>query len=299
MPLFDAYRSEACACRTVNEFNRLHIDYEAWLSPSEFEELARGIHACAPTMPPASMIWARGLGELIARSGNPVRAWDRRPVYQDAVWYAPGDGAPPRRERTLVVCYTDFFGRLFMPIPAYLQHCPAPGHDYLVLRDRSRRYFVEGLADVAPTLTSALRAVLGAIDAHKFRRIQSVGASSGGFAALWSAVEFGFSSGVSLGGAAPSTLERSGLSADGFREALRAHPVPPLAYYYSADYPTDRANAAELAALMPVVTVPIAGASKHNLVFEIYQRGELVEFLAGVHAIPPRATRYAAPDAAT
>lgn len=288
MSLFESYRADAGACRTVNEFNRLHIDYEAWISPSEFAELARAIRANASSLPPASSLWAKGLGDLIARSGAPERPWERRPVIPDATWFAPGRGAPPRRERTLVVCFTDYFGRMFMPIPAYLQHCPGPAQDYLVLRDRARRYFVDGIAGAAPTFVESLRSILDAIDAHKFRRVQSVGASAGGFAALWAAVEFGFAAGVSLAGSSPSTIEKEGVSVDLFRLALRTREIPPLAHYHSAEHESDRKSAAELASLMPIVRVPVAGADKHNLVFEIFQRGALVDFLADVHAIPPR-----------
>lgn len=287
--MFELYVRRAGECRTINEFNRMHIDLEDELGPGEFSTLATKILARAETMPLPCVHWVRTLSELMARSGLPPRATDRVILSPGVALHRSIGDSTQRADRTLVLCFTDISKRMMMPLPLYLQYCPWRNRDYAVLTDHRRSQFfegVEGLADDFPGLIEALERML---DLRSYRRAMAVGVSSGGLPAVWMAATLGLARGVSIGGATPESLaERPATASVDLTPLFRAlgndrGRSSEYWYFYGEKYDIDRANSERIARLAAVRRFAIQGVMRHNMLYDVFMSGGLKSLLGRIH----------------
>ncbi|CAG0949406.1 hypothetical protein BURK1_00102 [Burkholderiales bacterium] len=283
--MIDRYVETVRALRTVNQFNRFHLELEGVLGPAEFADLADRILAFDPPLPDAGLHWARALRELLARSGRAPQAMPGYAIAPMAHFYRSGNAALPRESRTLVVCFTDAPMRMMMPLPLFLQHCPSTAHDYLVLRDPRRAWFLDGIDGLGGDVPGIAASLDRLASPRAYRRAVTLGVSAGGLAAWWTAIALGFARAVSVGGTLPESIigipAAGGRSTAGFDDLVQARggALPELVYVYGEDHGHDREKAALAAARVPATLVAVPSVGRHNVFYDTFLRGELAPLL--------------------
>lgn len=287
--MLDAYLRETAACATENQFNRVHIDLENRLLPSEAAQLVAEAGEAGAVYNELARFWFGRMAAFLGRSALPIQRYARQPLGRSIAVYAVP--APPevRRTRTLVVAFPGGLNRLMLPLAVFLQHCDGERFEFMILKDDTRSHFARGIEGFAPDM-AGLVARLGPLAASgRYRRIVSFGTSSGGFPAFWTAIAHGHDRGVSIGGPSPDQMsEIEDVDPAPYRREIeaRAGALPELVYAYGERNPRDAAKARSNADYAPMRTIAVPGVDDHNLLFELLKRGELQAFLERVLDAP-------------
>ena len=277
---------EISRCRTLNEFNRVHIQIEIHCSPAEVCAIIDAVRERGIPLLPNLQRWHAIMDEQLRGTGGGVEPYVRTPVAPGATMYAAPATPAERARRTLVIAFTGIADRLMMPVSSFLQHCRAADYEFLVLFDRSRSNYLAGVAGVGETLSVSIDALRARIASAGYRRAITFGTSGGGLAAVWTAVELELERAVSVGGATPATLasmdRATPLDASGFEEAIRRHAgrLPETVYMAGEHAQRDREKARETQALLPTTTLVVPGCDDHNTLHYLRRRGELAPLLA-------------------
>lgn len=273
-------------CTTVNLFNRLRISLELILAPAEIVLLAAQVRERRIELPEVAAHWLGRMETLIVGDGRPAEAYVRRTLADDASWYAAPGSPAERAERTVVIAFTGDAHRLMMPLALFLQNCPADRYEFLVLFDRARSLYLNGVAGLGDTLEATLERIASIAPRTHFRRAMSFGTSAGGLAAVWAAVALQFDRAVSVGGVTPaevvSRVQTQGMSADGFAEVIRVNAghLPEVLLVAGEDAQRDRMKARTMADYLPATQIFVPGCSEHNVLYDLWTQGELRPFLA-------------------
>jgi hypothetical protein len=270
------YLPLALECRTQNQFNRLHIHLENILSPREFALLAD--LAKRQQFPERSRNWLEKIGGLSPSLFDSPQAYSRRALSENVLFYQDPERAPATK--TLLVGFAGDARRLMLPIAVFLQCLDARAWDLVLLRKGpQKRPFLKGVEGISRHLPSVLSYVNRLVAARRYRRIVTLGTSGGGFYAIVAAILLDGASGVSIGGAAPT-------SALGFRLRWQlayhravAKREPAFKFVYSADHDVDRKAAMAMQAAFGGRLRPVVGVTEHNALAPLIARGELAEFL--------------------
>jgi hypothetical protein len=287
--MVDGYLQQAMRCRTVNEFNRLHITLENILAPTEVEALVRGVRQRVTSMPAPVADWFGRLEQSIGLGKLAVQPYVRRPIANGAIRYAAPGRDAERSQRTLVIAFTGDANRLMMPLAMFLQHCPADRYEFVVLFDGTQRLYMNGVDGLGATLPETIDAIARHAKPAFYRRTVSFGTSAGGLAALWTGIALETTRAVSVGGVTPSLAdERSGEDAAASRshdeafEALvreRAGRLPEIVLVAGELNARDTEKAHEMGERLPARHLTIPGARAHNMLYEVWLRGELDAWL--------------------
>lgn len=275
------YRQSAAACRTNNDFHRLHIIIETFWAPLEVASILE--MSRRETMPPQTMPWLLRLQGLMDAGGRyePYRRQELAPAVH---LYEDPDG--DARDRTLVIAFAGDAQRLMLPIPVFLQQCPATAFSFLVLRDLQRCYYLNGVRGLAPDFPQLLRSLGRLVDRQRYRRTFMLGSSGGGLAAVAAAMALGADRGIGICATSPALddprLAMKNLTFAPFAAQLtrREPPLPEIVLAFGADCIRDAEKAESLAGLVPARLQPVAGVASHNLLAELLLAGRLRSFLA-------------------
>jgi len=283
--LLDKFLDEVGRCSTVNQFNRLRIGIENFFAPAEICALIDGVRERDAAVPEYCTRWLQNSDESLRGGGRPVQPYVRHAYSMGASIYAAPGTPSERASRTLVVAYTSDANRLFMPIGVFLQHLPAATHEVILLVDPSRRFFLGGVTGLGDDLPSTIRRIDAIAAPSRFRRAVGFGCSAGGLAAIWTAVELGFLRAVSIGGiAVESAVQRErtqNIDLSGFDESVRRRfTLPEVLLVHGEGNEHDAARALQMARRVPSTHVSVAGASDHNVLYDVWKAGRLDAFLA-------------------
>ncbi|MGE0717818.1 MAG: hypothetical protein AB7P02_20390 [Alphaproteobacteria bacterium] len=277
----EAYAERLAACRTINEMNRLHIALEGVVAPAEFERMVAGVDPA--TLPPAAVHWIGRVRSFLDRSGQPIQDYAMHRFGEWARLYHHPSRGPDGRG--LLIGFTGDAHRLMVPMPAFLQHCPAGRFDVLVLSDPTLSYFLHGIRGVADDFPGLLAAIERMIGRRRYARVCTLGTSGGGIAAVWAALALGLDSAIAVCPTSPTVedprIAARGLSYAGFLEAAQ-RPKPErtrIRLAFGAECARDVAKATALAELIPAELHPVAGISGHNVLYELLRLGGLRRFL--------------------
>lgn len=267
------YLALARACRTQNQFNRLHIKIDEDCSPEEMAEIgARETDA----YPAESRAWLAALREREPGMFDAPRPFDRR-VLADRVTLYEGRGAP-RGAKTLLIGFSGVTRRLMLPPSFILQALDAGAWDLLLLK--RTKSFLAGMDGVAPDFDGLLRYLETEIGVARYGRAVSLGVSGGGAPAVIAAMRMGLPRGVSICGvAAQETLD---LQPRRSRVSRLFRRGPSLCFAYGADFPPDRDAALAMSAAWGGHRRPVAKAKRHNVLKFLHSRGRLGDFLKEV-----------------
>lgn len=305
-PLLALFERAMRSCRTVNQINKLHIELDNRLTPSEFAQLESHARARAQTLPDdplaaATTQWLDRTRRMLDRSGDTtIRHYTlSRPL--PAVLFYRGPGAPDTKR--LLIGFTSRGRRMLLPQSVFLQHLPADMFDVLIITDPRRSSLETGV----PLLGDSVDAVIAWLAAQAWIRdyagLRTLGCSGGGFPAVLAGHRLAAELAMSVGGRFPE-----GRHATRLGWTLRArHAAQPdstrTVLAFGADKTRDRKFARALAWATGGQALPVTvpdGDVGHQVLGPLLERGELGAFLqATIGALPASLpTRFAATQSA-
>jgi len=282
--VLESYVESVGRCTTGNELNRLHVGLETRLVPLEVAQLITRVRNEVAKLPEGSVHWLAWMGRLMSRSALPLQAYAREELGEAAVLHAVPAPAEVRRQRTLVIAYTGHAKRFLLPLAPFLQHCDGARYEFLVLADGSRHAFMRGIEGMADDMPGLIAHIDRITSSRGHRRIVAFGTSSGGFAALWTAVALGLGRGVSIGGPSPDHVNERGTGDVDFAPftkavAERAGRLPELLYVFGELHERDRAKGRAHERFVPITPIELPGIASHGGLFDLLKRRELTAML--------------------
>jgi len=313
--LISEYAKLLQSCKTPNQVNGLHIQFENSMTPAEVFELAAAAaiaasplgagestavddpHAQAslalrdtlssipPTHAAYALRWIANMQAFLSLSGKAgPEPYLRQRMGQYIALYSDGNDLPGKR---LAICFAGAGQRMMMPVGVFLQHVDASQNDVLVLRDVARNGYRDGIPGIADSLEELIQ-VIGTNRKKTYASVVSLGVSAGGMPAIWAALQLDLDKGVSVGGNSPADPRWQLWGDEGIKRPFdyymaRLTKPPNLLYIYGADRARDRDAATALSELLPVRTLAVGGnggkPSGHNALYTLLQRGTLTAFL--------------------
>lgn len=274
--MIDLFERQVVKCRSINQFNRLHIALENRLTPLEVRDLSILIARRYSSTP--SAFWIEKLWNSRRLAGKTVPEGYVRQRLKPNLYLYSGYGA--RREKTLVVGFAGASRKLFLPISDFLQNMDSSTADVLLVSPHSESYYKNGILGLGSSLGEVLSVLKNVIEPLGYRRVVSLGTSSGALPALLAAIHLGFERGICVGG--------QSILAERFRwiledETLRSisqnwNGRPELLSIFSAEHPKDRNAAIELQKVLPLLLWPVEGNKQHNAFFNHWASGSLSGF---------------------
>jgi hypothetical protein len=208
--------------------------------------------------------WLDLTDSLLRPRGQRVEPYERHALAEGATMYAAPGTPDERASRTLVVAFCGDAQRLMMPIALFLQQLPAAKHELMLLVDRTRRFYLGGVAGLGDGLPATIRRIGELAAPAKPRRTVAFGTSAGGLAALWTAVELGMTRGVSVGGisteSVPERVHTQHFDTRGFDDAVRrCVALPDIVLVSGERNVRDTEKALSMAARLPARHVVVPG----------------------------------------
>lgn len=311
------YLRQASACRTINELNKLHIQFENQMTPQELSALhreiagagplpisfaprlgivgllagklaGRGADEGEPAVDPAMapLAWAEKLFAMYSKGGKPgPEAFTRKPLQGDAVLYAgPGE----RAGKTLALCFAGRAQRLMMPVSVFLQHVDARQVDVAFVRDAKKDGYRSGVSGVGTDLESTFERLAELFRVAEYRRAVAIGTSGGGLPAVLASLRLKLDAVLSISGNDPCDPKWKVPDGTGGQELVRRYygAAPGRTRIHlvaGADSPRDLDAARSLASLVACDLHIIQDPNDpvgHSALVPLLMRGELSRFLA-------------------
>jgi hypothetical protein len=305
------YLAQVQRCRTPNEVNALHIQFENGLTPAEMFELINIINLARaalergavddvaidlePTMTALKALpekhlayvyrWIDTLATLMLRTKREIAepyVRQRRGPY--ASFYSTGGDTA---SKCLAICFAGAGQRMMMPVAVFLQHLPASRYDVVVLRDVARNGYRTGIPGIGATLEEVVDRV-GMAQRSYYESVVSLGVSAGGLPAIWAYLQLELDKGIAVGANHPSDPRWQMWGGDGVappfqRYLARFTKTPDMLFVHGADEAHDREAAAAFAGILPSRTLAVVGnagkPSGHNALYTLLLRSQLEPFL--------------------
>ena len=289
--MIEAAIRDFALCRTERDFYRLSIKLEDRLTPVEIAALA----ARAGELPWPAQGWLKWLLGMMPLAAERPQAFERSVVNPEVVLYRDQRVGAARKK--LIVAFCGARNRLDMPLAAVLQALPSRAVDVAVMRDRSRRHFLDGITGYAPGFAGLVAAIERDLRPGKYREAYAYGTSMGGFAAVRFALLRPVRRAVAVGGSFPGHARR--LTDDPAQQLPAFDPLcdcvgreagADIVCVYGEDCGRDRRNAEWLGHIMPATQVAVPHVSIHNVAHELAISGRLAAFFAAMFdldAAPP------------
>ncbi len=260
----------ALRCRTQNEFNRLRITLENILAPAEIAAIAT--LDLPPETAERTRHWFDKLSKWRPDMLEAPQGYARQHLSPRLIFYRDTRVEP--REKDLLVTFSGNTGRLMMPVSVFLQFMDSKSWDIALLKKPASGSHLRGVDKNADNFPGLVQFIETALRPRAYRRVMTLGASSGGFPALWAAALMGADRGISAGGCPPRTLPDLRLDDRG--------PRADFCMVYSAGSTQDSEAALVLKDLFGGRLHPVADIEGHNVLSELMRRGQLAEFLKDV-----------------
>lgn len=310
------YRRAARRCRSVNQFNALHIALENRMTPAELMALRRergrwfalrmllqrSLRLLPPSWrradaeaAPAALRdeWLRKLHRFYTQAVKPQpEPFRRRKLSRHLRLYSAG-GA--RHDKTLLICFVGASQRPFLPVPVFLQHLDAARTDVLLVGYPRGKGLRGGLPELGGSFEESIDKLRGVADIGDYRRCVALGTSGGGTPAVLTALRLGLPIALSAGGGGPTDRrwfaaigEDVGDLARRYAEAAVSKPHVMLAF--GVDAKEDVAAAQAFAQCFPAELRPVQDGRRpapHNIFALLLRRRCLQGFLESTVLQPP------------
>jgi len=193
--MIDLFERQAAKCRSVNQFNRLHIALENRLTPLEVRDLSRliaGRYAAAP-----SADWIKNLQDTLDLNKKPdPEPYLRRRLKPNLNFYSRGGD---RAEKTLMIGFAGGARRLMTPVSVILQNLDSSETDLLLISRHGKRKYDDGISGLASSFDGLMAVLENIVASYGYRRVVSYGTSAGAFPALLAALYLDLDRGVGVG----------------------------------------------------------------------------------------------------
>jgi hypothetical protein len=311
------YRRAARRCRTVNQFNALHIALENRMTPLELAALRseqgpwlalrvmlwrllrllpQYWHRAPDRSWPSGLRdrWLRKLHRLYMSAAKPRPEPFRRRKLSRHLWLYSSGG--PRQEKTLLISFVGSSQRPFLPVPVFLQVLDASRVDVLLVGYPRGKGLRGGLPELGRDFEESIDKLRALADIDGYRRCVALGTSGGGTPAVLTALRWGLPAVLSAAGGGPTDArwlaalgEEVGDLAQRYAEGAARMPQVVLAY--GADAKKDLAAAAAFAQRIPAELHPVHDGRRavaHNIFAPLLRRRCLESFLESTVLQPPR-----------
>lgn len=285
-------------CQTINQVNAVHIALANKLTVSELYKLYQQLrlrlkffryfkffHSYKIKLKLHGLSEIEKLIALINKSGKKVPEPFIRHRVKRAIQLFSTFGS--KKEKTLIIAFAGNAQRLMMPISVFLQHISAHKYDVLLLKDRSKNGFQNGLPGIADDFESLMAEINSLIDKSEYKSVISLGTSAGGLAAIWTALSLQLDKGISIGGCGPShptwQQTRNNASED-LTKLFHQSSTSNLLYVCGDGYERDISSARDLSNAIQTQTLTVFSATenmniKHNVLIPIVKEAMLTCFL--------------------
>jgi hypothetical protein len=277
------------ACRKPTDFYRLQIMAECDSVPMEIAALFQH----RDMLPKEASEWLQRMRFMMFAQSRTVQQFRMRRIARYVALYSTRTSREEPRD--LLVAFCGLADRLQIPIPAVLQHLDGSRYDVLLLRDPTKRIYLQGVPDYAPDLAQVAERIRRDLDLSAYGAIRSFGTSGGGWAAFTVGTMLGADRAISMSGKPPGasfrlvriwekrgySLDEQDADFDVFRRLFAAIPERStrLLAIFGADYQPDREGAEAFEQLVDAVGIGYAGVNDHNLMFELLKAKRLASFL--------------------
>jgi hypothetical protein len=263
------YLKLAWRCQTQNEFNRLHIELENICTPLELAGIAE--LAKSSKIPEPSRLWLEKIGKWTPGIFDAPQRFECHSFSAHVTLYQ--DPERSVRDKGLLVAFAGNARRLMMPVSVFLQFVESRLWDVVVLKKDGRNSYLDGMDSVATDFHGLVEYVKTTFSPVQYRRVITLGTSSGGFAAAWAALLMDADRGVSISGCPPRALPARVED----RRAKR-HGVD-LCYVYGMESAPDHQSAIALLGLFGGRLRPVPDIDTHGALGRLLKRGQFAEFL--------------------
>jgi hypothetical protein len=263
-------------CRTQNEFNRLHIELENTLTPVELASIAS--RAGTSNIPEPSRLWLEKIRRWTPHLFDAPQHYERVAFSEHVILYQ--DHESDLRDKGLLVAFSGNARRLMMPVCVFLQHVDSRRWDIVVLKKCARNSYLLGLHGVATDFPDLVAYVQTTFSSAQYRRMVTLGTSSGGFPAAWAAVLLGADRGISVCGRAPRPLPALSMGDRPVtHQDTTARDEVDLCFVYGADCVPDHQAALSLLDLFGGRLRPVTEVDGHGVLGQLLKRGQFAEFV--------------------
>jgi acyl-CoA synthetase (AMP-forming)/AMP-acid ligase II len=209
---------------------------------------------------------------------GPAMNWLRQATNCDVIYYksckSPSDG------KTLVVGFSGNMQRLMIPTYRLLLCLDPEKFDLLVLRDRARKCFLGGIEGMGADIDTIANCLRDLTANSRYASVITFGTSGGALPAIYVALKNSFSKAVAVGVASPA---RFAILADKLRAVIAQNEASSrtrLVLAYSSAIIRDDDSARQVSAIAPwAERMENGDGETHNLLHDLFQRGELKVFL--------------------
>lgn len=262
------YVKLASHCRTVNEYNQLHIGLENVCTPRELAEIAK--LATSRWGFKATRSWLKNYQIWTPELFDTPQGYGRRTISRHVILYQS-----PEREscdKDLLVAFTGNARRLMLPVCVFLQYLDSRLWDVVVLKKCARNSYQLGLEGISADFPGLVEFIQTTFSSTQYRRVITLGTSSGGFAAILAARLMGAQRGISIGGFAPKIAQSSAIWKQ------RASDRTDLRFVYASESAVDHQSALALLGFFGGRLWPVPGAG-HNPIGPMMKNGRFGEFI--------------------
>ena len=182
--------------------------------------------------------------------------------------------------KALVLAFGAGGGGLSMGTTAFLQFVPSEKFDVVLLRDPLSNQFLNGLPNYADDFPQLAARLVANFHPQRYARVVCFGTSMGGFAALRCGLLLGGVRSISVAG----RFTWIGRLLDGTERSIPAFEIlcackhswaTDFVCVYGEQALPDRQAVDRLATMFPIARRPIEGVSSHNVLYEIWKRGNV------------------------
>lgn len=233
------------------------------------------------TTDPKYWHWRRKLLAELS-SENFVDSWGRRPVFDFGTLYFAGETS--QAKKTLVLSFTGSALRMMMPTHSFLARTGLQNFDFLFLFDPNTTHYQEGIPGIGDNIYELSATLSFFIREQGYARIQTLGASAGGLAALAVGLEI---EAEMISMAAPDRLDFHPQMSEILRRMSESRTRESLIRVVSSARPRDTTAVELVRELFPEVDVRVDFRSRdHNILRTTWNKEpklfpELMSWLVG------------------
>lgn len=204
-----------------------------------------------------------------------VMSWHHRRLLPGADLYSPETQRGVTR--SLLIVWAGNHGRPMMPAWLFLAHL-GHRHDVLLLADRHRRHFEQGISGIATDLPALQHWIREFMRTTGYREASTLGTSAGGLAAIHCGLELGCRHIAAVG--ADRLSSHPGISTLLERSLMRERPTPRICLAYDTQSVRDRDGAEELRRRLPACEMlEITDLGIHNALYRAFEDGRLLQVM--------------------
>ena len=284
----EALLAAILAARRPIEFTAIATKAANTLAPSQLAELYHAmdlpVYATKRSaFKAAALYWPRFYGRAFLRSRSP-RVFRNSKLSSGLRFFE--DLSAPVSDKSLLILVSGYGGRLFVPVSLFLDCLPARAMDVVFLSANGRNHYRHGVVGSGDNLLAVAASLRERFAISEYSRLDVLGTSGGGFAALRLANMLQADNGVAVGGNYPFDMLRLGglaaakISAFDPLCSCVAPKAKRLICAFAPGSQVDASNAHNAAISCPSIKLyPVEGQTGHAFLHILYRNRQLERFL--------------------